>query len=117
MPFKEFLELTPVEFYTSLWEREKHEENVVLAQIRTICETIRLQTYHLMNVQLPRGHKIKDYKKLGTFTWERVPKPAQSFEEMKGIMKAMAKHMNKNKKKKGKTQTKKNNGRRSSTSR
>lgn len=63
-----------------------------------------------MNVQLPKGHRIKDIKKLGTFHWERVPKPAQSLEEMKAVMKALAKGFKK--KKDSKTKPKKNATRR-----
>src|SRR5262245_54082658 len=70
MPLEQFLELTPREFFDALWEREQHEQDVVTAQVRIICETIRMQTAHLLNIQLPKLRKIDDLKKIMTFKWE-----------------------------------------------
>lgn len=86
-----FLDLTPAEFYTSLWEKEQHEEDVVIAQVRIVCETIRLQTAHLINIQTGKGHKIRNVKKLMRFQWEQEVQPAQTKEEMIGMMKMIAK--------------------------
>lgn len=99
MLFEQFLDLTPYEFYEGLREKEKHEEQLVLSNVRTICETIRLQTLHLVNVQLPKGKKVSNIKKLMLFKWEKEPQPAQTQEQMKAIMKALAKGLSKRKKK------------------
>lgn len=91
MSLKEFLELTPKEFFEALWEREEHEEHKIIAQVRMICETIRLQTAHLLNIQLPRGKKIQRLSSLMQFDWDKKKaKPAQTKEEMKAIMKVIA---------------------------
>lgn len=89
MPLNVFLDLTPKEFFNSLREREKHEGDVIMGQVRTICETIRLQTLHLLNVQLPKGKKIRQPKQIMKFKWDQA-QPAQTVEEMKQIMKAIA---------------------------
>jgi hypothetical protein len=89
MPIEVFLELTPIEFYEALWEKEKHEEDIVTAQIRTICETIRLQTWYLLNQQIPRGKRLKNPDKLMPFKWEKT-KPTQTVEQMRTMMKALA---------------------------
>lgn len=89
MPFEVFLDLTPKEFFNALYEKEKYESNIVLAQVRAICDTIRLQTFHLINVQLPKGRKYRDAKQLMRFEWDTA-RPAQTVEEMKQIMKAIA---------------------------
>lgn len=92
MPFEQFLELTPREFSNALWERERHEEEIVTAQIKTICETIRLQTLHFVNTQLPKGKKVKNPKQLIRFQWDENILPAQTEEEMKAMMKAIARN-------------------------
>lgn len=89
MPFEVFLELSPKEFFSALYEKEKHEADMVLAQIKSICNVIRLQTFHLVNVQLPKGKQVRDVKQLMKFEWDKA-RPAQTVEEMKGIMKAIA---------------------------
>lgn len=100
MLFEEFLELTPVEFFDALTDKVKHEEELVLSQVRIICETLRLQTAHIVNVVKGAmgGRAIKDERKLMKFPWERAIKPAQTREEMKAIMKAIAKGVPKKKK-------------------
>jgi hypothetical protein len=100
MPFEQFLDLTPFEFYEALREREDHEDQLTLAYVRTICETVRLQTYHLVNIQLPKGKKISNVKKLMLFKWEKEPQPAQTQDQMKAIMKALAKGLSNRKNKK-----------------
>lgn len=92
MKFEDFLDLTPKEFFEALWEREEFEEKRIVAHIRPICETIRMQTLHLMNIQLPKGEKIYNLKRLMKFKWEKEEetRPAQTFESMRSIMKAIA---------------------------
>lgn len=88
MSFEMFLDLTPIEFFEALWEKEKHEEDIVMAYVRPLCESIRMSTFHLCNLQLKR--KINDPKKLMKFNWENST-PAQTREEMKKTMKQIAK--------------------------
>lgn len=91
MPFETFLDLTPKEFFDVLYDKEEHEKDIILAQVRTICDTIRLQTYHLVNVQLSEKKKIRDSKQLMKFEWDK-PKPTQTAEDMKKVMKAIARN-------------------------
>jgi hypothetical protein len=87
-----------------LWEKEEHEENLIIAQVRVVCETLRMQTFHLLNQQQPKNKKLGPHylKKLMNFKWEKVEKEPQTFEEMKAIMKAVAKGWRGKKTKKGK---------------
>lgn len=96
MPFEQFLDLTPREFFEGLREKEKYEEEMLTYQVRMVCETLRTQTAHLMNQQ---GAKVRNVKKLMKFPWERAAaKPAQTQEQLKVTMKAMAKGWVKTKK-------------------
>lgn len=88
LPLEQFLDLSPKELFDALRERDKHDEELILGQVKVICETIRMQTAHLMNVQ---GAKIRNPKKLMKFAWESGATPAQTAEQMKATMKAIAK--------------------------
>ena len=83
-----FLDLVPIELYLAL------EDDLELRQyqIKTISESIRTSTLHLMNVQLARKDKVRDEKKLWGFSWdgEDEGKESQTKEQMKNIMKSIA---------------------------
>lgn len=94
MTINTFLDITPREFYNALNYKEKYDVDVVKATIRPICDTLRTQTWYLMNIQLARGKKIANEKRLMQFEWdkENIRKP-QTKEEMVGTMKDIAKYM------------------------
>lgn len=107
MPWEQFLDLTPKEFFSALQEKEDHESNVAFDQVKTICQTIRMQTLLLVNGQ--RKRPLRNVKKLWIFSWEKEDiTPPQTKEEMVSMMKAIANY-HKNKKDK----TKKNHAHRS----
>ena len=105
MSQKDFLELTPKEFYYALWDKEKYDGYVVKAIIRPICDTLRKQTHLLYNLQLPKNKKVRNEKQLMRFAWDvEVTKPTQSREQMKAVMKDIVKSF-KYKKNRGKERT------------
>jgi hypothetical protein len=66
-----------------------------------VFESMRLQTVHLVNVHLKRGHQIRKLTRLMTFPWDepiseytKNPKK-QTMEEMKEIMLKFAERQNK----------------------
>ncbi len=75
-----------MEFYLAL----KDWEEVEIARIRPICETIRISTLWLVNVQLPRKKRINRVEKLWKHIWEKEDKKPQTLQEMKSIMKVIA---------------------------
>lgn len=95
-----FLELTPVEFFAAVKSKEEYDGYAVKSVIRHVCETMRLQTHWLVNIQLPKNKKIKNPRQMMRFLWDdEIIKPSQTREEMKSVMKAIASGF-KNKKKK-----------------
>ena len=94
MTVNTFLDITPKEFYHALEYKEKYDVHIVKATIRPICETLRTQTWYLMNIQLPRGKKIVHEKKLMQFEWdaEDIRKP-QTKKQMVATMKDIAMYM------------------------
>lgn len=42
-----------------------------LEERKLTAELIRLQTFHLVNIQLAREHKMKDVKELWSYDWEK----------------------------------------------
>lgn len=101
MSLEVFLELTPKEFFAALKNREEYDGFTVKAVIRHVCETIRYQTFWLVNLKLPKNKKIRDPKKIMAFTWEseNVKEP-QTHEEMKAVMKAISSGAKRSKNKK-----------------
>ena len=72
--------------------REEYDGFAVKAVIRHVSETIRLQTHILFNVQVDKKSKISDPKKLWRFSWDyESSKAPQTEQEMKKVMKAIAK--------------------------
>ena len=79
----------PIELYLAL------EDNMEVRQyqIRTISESIRTSTVHLMNVQLARKDRIKDGQRLWGFSWDKEGgQEPQTKEQMKSMMKMIAGH-------------------------
>ena len=83
-----FLDLTPVEVYLAFEDDMESKKY----QVKTISESIRHSTKHLMNVQLARKDRVKDEKKLWQFGWdsEHQGKEPQTKEEMISAMKGIA---------------------------
>ena len=90
----EFLDLTPREFYLAL----KDTDDFQMLALKPICNAIRLSTYWLVNIQLPKNKKIRNPKKLWEHSWDRNELP-QTKEEMIRTMKFIAKATANNKKK------------------
>ena len=94
-----FLDITPKEFYHALRDKEKYDTYTVKATISAICDTIRMQTWWLMNIQLPAGKKISNEKNLMLFPWDdEDSKEPQTKEEIIATMKMIAGGHYKNKK-------------------
>lgn len=92
MSLEVFLELTPKEFFEAVKNREEYDGYAVKAIIRPLCDVIRLQTQYLFNISVPRKDRVKDPKKLMQFSWDyESRKEPQTYEEMKAVMKAIAK--------------------------
>ena len=99
MTLKSFLDTTPKEFYEALRSKEEYDNNTVKATVRAICDTLRTQTWFLMNIQLSAGKKISNEKNLMLFPWDHEDsKEPQTKEEMKATMKMIAGGRYKNKK-------------------
>lgn len=93
---QEFLELTPRELDDAIHHRNRTRE----AEMKAYLETMRLQTWWNVNKWLPSRKKINK-KKMITFSWDTEPKQ-QSMQQMKAVMKAIAKaHSGKKQKERG----------------
>ena len=93
-----FLDLTPKEFFLALKDRSEYDVDVVEGTLKPICESIRLSTLKLINVQLKRSDQITNPRKLWVHYWEkRVFKKPQTREEMKSVMKSIARAYKKKK--------------------
>jgi hypothetical protein len=93
MSFNSFLEITPKEFYAALKDRNEYDGELVEANVKMICDTLRIQTKYLMNIQIPkRKDRVKNEKLLMQFPWDiknNSPK-YQTKEEMIATAKQMA---------------------------
>ena len=99
MTLRTFLDITPLEFYNALIDKEKYDTHGIEATVSAICDTIRMQTWYLMNIQLPAGKKISNEKNLMLFPWDHEDsKEPQTKEEMIATMKMIAGGRYKNKK-------------------
>ena len=86
-----FLDITPLEFYNALIDKEKYDTHGIEATVSAICDTIRMQTWYLLNVHLPRGKKVSNEKNLMLFPWDdEDSKQPQTKEEMIATMKMIA---------------------------
>lgn len=65
---QEFLQLSPNELYQALTVKRKQIEG----DQRFALETMRLQTFYLINVQLPKKSSLSRPQELMKFEWERV---------------------------------------------
>ena len=63
----QFYDLTPVEFYEALSDHELEIEN----NRRFELEKMRIQTFYLINIQLPISKRLKQPKELISFEWEQ----------------------------------------------
>ena len=63
---KDFNELTPVELY----EAFKALNEAEYEHYKRDMEVMRLQTLHLINIQLKRDDRLTDPRQLMTFAWE-----------------------------------------------
>ncbi len=86
---EEYLKLTPIEFFHALNQRHKKEEDLILNIVRPICESVRMSTLYLFNIQVRKKDRIRNVKKLMVFPWERKYTKPQTLKEMKGVMKVM----------------------------
>lgn len=89
---QDFYRMTPVEYYYAMKEYGKGQEFFH----HTTYEAMRVQTWMLVNLQLDRGKKINDPRRLMPFNWDTPQKP-QTVEEMKKILYAIAGKTNKTK--------------------
>ncbi len=88
--YRAFLDITPREFYLALEDDGKQKKDKMDAVVRPICETIRLQTFHLVNVQLAKKDQVTDEKRLIPFPWDRERFKQQSKQGMVTTMKSIA---------------------------
>lgn len=68
-----------------------------MSHYRTTYDSMRLQTFFLLNVQLERKNQIKEVEKLISFPWDKKnsePVKKQSVEEMKQILIGITKKSN-----------------------
>jgi hypothetical protein len=81
--------MSPIEFYYAMEEYSERK----MVDARVIYESMRLQTYFLIDIQLSKGHKLKGVTKLMKFPWDIENKPQevkkQSMEEMKQVLKGI----------------------------
>lgn len=88
MTQEEFMDLTPVEFYYAI----KDFDDVELRRIKTSAEAIRMSTWWLVNVQLPKRKKIRKPNRIMQFWFDALPEfqKAQTKEQMVATMKLIA---------------------------
>jgi len=68
---------------------EEYSEKQMMAQ-RTVYESMRLQTFFLINIQLSQKDRMKEVTKLMSFPWDKEQKKevkTQSVEEVKTVLK------------------------------
>jgi len=92
MSLQAFLLITPKEFYDALKDKGDYDKLEAETILIPICEAIRLDAFHQVNIQLPRGKKYRSARQLFTFYWDKVrnPKKPQTKKEMKKVMKSIA---------------------------
>ena len=89
LSYDEFKEITPYELRRALRLKFRYDADLVEANTRMICDAIRMEAYHLVNIELPRGKKLRSPRQLMRFYWDNKQK-VQTAEEMKAVMKAIA---------------------------
>lgn len=96
MSVAEFYDLSPVEFFYSMEEYGERQ----MTYHKVVYDSMRLQTFFLVNLQLARKDKIKDVHKLMPFPWDKEQSKEvkkQSVEEMKQILLGIVKSVKKKK--------------------
>jgi hypothetical protein len=93
MSIEEFFQLTPRELDTAIHYKNKTEES----KLRVVLEALRLQTYWDVNKNRKRGERRTRKEILMRFPWDNeAPKRRfQTAEEMKKMMKSIARSYNK----------------------
>ena len=89
MSYKDFLHITPKEFYLSLKSKSEYDGMIVESNVQFICNTIRMQTLYLYNPIVDKKDRKRDPRKLMNFPWDKDSYKTQSAEEMKKSMKAI----------------------------
>lgn len=99
LTIEQFFEFTPREFIFAL--RDKQEIMVVQnkMQLRTIFESMRLQTMIIYNTNPYAKKKFKDVRKFMPFGWDEKSK-VQTVDDMKSTLISIAKRFTKKKKRK-----------------
>ena len=95
----DFYKTTPVEFYYALKDNKEQEEGKLNVIVRTVYESMRLQTVLIHNMNPYSKRAIRKPENLLQFEWDVLEKKkVQSIEEMKKVMSSMAgKHSTKRK--------------------
>ena len=69
MSYAQFMDLTPLEFYHALQDRD----DAIEAGRRFELEKMRLQTFYLYNMsRTKKADQARNVKKFMTFAWERA---------------------------------------------
>lgn len=80
-----FTDISPREFYLAL----KDDAQTKQEQAKIVCETLRMQTWYLVNLELPQHKRIRKPRHLMSFPWdERMV--AQTPEEMRRMFRLIA---------------------------
>jgi hypothetical protein len=91
MSVEEFFQLTPREIDDAIYYKNKTEES----KLRAVMEVLRLQTYWDVNKYRKKGEKRTKKEVLMKFPWDEEPKRRfQTAEEMKQMMKSIARSYN-----------------------
>jgi hypothetical protein len=89
---EDFFQLTPRELDDAIYYKNKIEEG----RIKAVFEVLRLQTYWNVNKHKKRGERRIRKEILMTFPWDSEPKrKIQNAEQMKQVMKSIARSYNK----------------------
>ncbi|KKK92321.1 hypothetical protein LCGC14_2704100 [marine sediment metagenome] len=86
------MDLSRKDFHKALKDDLKQKEEIIKVITRSISEVIRLQTIHLMNVQLAVADQIlteEKMKKIFPFPWDSEEKE-QTVKTMKTLAKSIA---------------------------
>lgn len=98
----EFYKTTPIEFYYALKDNKEWEEGKLNIIVRTIYESMRLQTVFVHNMNPYSKRAIRKPESLLKFEWDKIKQPKiQTLEEMKKALYSIAgRHKKKGKEKK-----------------
>jgi len=92
MSVEDFFQLTPREIDDAIYHKNRTEES----KLRAVLEVLRLQTYWGINKYKQKGEKRTKKEVLMLFPWDEEPKRRlQTADEMKQMMKALARSYHK----------------------